>query len=162
MRIVLILPGLTKFIADKGSYGVEEGFSIDIVPGLPFEVPDSLGQARIKANPNLFRIATETDELFAQEYKAKKIAELNELIEGKKREVEATAEIVKGLEKPNDSEEFNIADFIAEKEPLTEEKLNKLERSKLFEIAYGIGLEFPKNIPAVKLIQQILDKVNEA
>lgn len=89
MWIVLTQAGITKFIAAKGDYGLEKNLDIDIIPGIPFNVSDELAQARIKASPNLFRAANKADEKFAEKYKAKKITELNELIEEKQKEVKS-------------------------------------------------------------------------
>ncbi len=172
MRIVLTRPGITKFIAS------EEGIDIDIVPGIPFEVPESLGQARIEASPNLFRVATEEDEEYAREYKAQKIAELNALIEGTKIEAKAKIEKIQEPENPAGftreestalnpnstivaTQGFDALAFIADNEPLTEDKLKSLERPQLFEIGATIELQFPKNISTVNLIQKIIDEVNK-
>jgi hypothetical protein len=167
MRIVIIQPGITKFMAFKGNHGVTQNIDLNIIQGIPFDAPDELATARIKASPNLFRVATEEDEAFAKIYKAKRIAELNELIKEKekdeetlKSEIESLKEKVKNPGKL-DQDDFNVADFIVENDPLTQEKLEDLERDQLVEVGQAVELEFPKNIPSAKLIQLILEKVQE-
>lgn len=162
MRIVQALPGLTKFIIFKGEHGAVESLDIDTVVGVPFDVPDEVGKARIKASPNLYHEATEEDEKFAQEYKKKELERLNALIQTKKDEVLNTQKEIASLQAKTEGKDdgFNTSDFILNNQPLTVENLTPLERPQLLEVAAALEItDFPKNIPNVKLIQLILENV---
>ncbi len=148
MRIVQVLPGITKFLAQKGDHGIEKDIDINTIPGIPFEVPDELAQARLKASSNLYRKATPEDDEYAKNYK-----------EEKKQELDQTIQVPDFISKPAEAttEEFDANKFLSEIEP-TEEILVKLERSELLAVGRELELEFPANIPSAKLINLILDK----
>ncbi len=148
MRIVQALPDITKFLAQKGDHGIEKDIEIKTIPGVPFEVPDELAQARLKASPNLYREATPEDDEYAKNYK-----------EEKKQELDETIQVPDFISKPAEAttEEFDANKFLSEIEP-TEEILVKLERSELLAVGRELELEFPANIPSAKLINLILDK----
>lgn len=148
MRIVQALPGITKFLAQKGDHGIEKDIDINTIPGIPFEVPDELAQARLKASSNLYRKAIPEDDEYAKNYK-----------EEKKQELDQTIQVPDFISKPAEAttEEFDANKFLSEIEP-TEEILVKLERSELLAVGRELELEFPANIPSAKLINLILDK----
>jgi len=114
MRIVLTQPGITKFLARKGEHGITEGIDINLIVGVPFEVPDALAKERIKASPNLFREATSKDEEFAKNYQAQRIQELKDQIKLKEEEVAIAQKEIQSLTKKVetgkvDEDEFNVA-----------------------------------------------------
>ncbi len=163
MRIVQVLPGITKFLAQKGDHGIEKDIDINTIPGIPFEVPDELAQARLKASSNLYRKATPEDDEYAKNYKEEKKQELDQTIQVPdfiSKPAEATTEEFdanKFLSEIEPTEEFDANKFLSEIEP-TEEILVKLERSELLAVGRELELEFPANIPSAKLINLILDK----
>lgn len=149
MRIVQALPGITKFLAQKGDHGIEKDIEIKTIPGVPFEVPDELAQARLKASPNLYRKATPEDDEYAKNYKEEKKQELDETIQ--------VPDFISKPAEPETAKEFDANKFLSEIEP-TEEILLKLERQELLAVGKELDIEFPANIPSAKLINLILDK----
>ncbi len=144
---------INRFVATKGDHGIADDLDIPVIVGIPFEVPDELGQARIKASPNLYRIATPADDEFAKKYKAEQKNELDDIIktekEGMKDESEATKDV------------FDAAGYLLEGGPHTEGTLGQLDRKKLIACGKELELDFPNNIPNQKLIAQILEKVTD-
>ena len=124
-----------------GIYSNKADISIDVIAGIPFEVPDDLGKARIQASPNRYREATEDDEAFAKEYYAEQIEKLNKLI-GAVEE--------KG---------FDPKRFLLKASNHNEVALKALERGQLLAVGNVLQLQFPANISSVKLISLIVEKL---
>lgn len=156
MKIVQVLPGITKFLAKKGDCGIENDLSIDTIPGIPFEVEnEELALSRLKASPNLYRLAAPEDDKFAIEYKKAQMQKLDELVQ-----IDPTADAFVVKEEPVVQNE--ITEFILNNQPITSDKLlENFKRPQLMKFAKELELEFPGNISNVDLATKIVDKVNE-
>jgi hypothetical protein len=156
MKIVQVISGLTKFVAKKGDYGIENDLEIDVVVGVPFDVPsEEMALARIKAHPNLYKKATPEDEAFAIEYKKGQLQKLDELVPQ-----DPTADVFNT--KVESVIQNEITDFILNNQPITAEKLlENFKRPQLTEFAKNLEIEFKGNISNADLVELIVDKVNE-
>ena len=122
-------------------YSNKEDILIDVTAGIPFEVPEDLGQARIKASPNHYREATEEDEAKAKEILKAEVERLNKLID-----------LV-------EDKGFDPKKFLLKAGNQNEAALKTLERGQLLAVGKVLQLEFPSNISSVKLISLILEKL---
>lgn len=150
MKIVQQLPGLTQFVAKKGDHGIENDIAIDVIPLIPFEVPDELGGARIKASPNLYRAATEKDDEYTKNYVAEQ-----------KKKLEAIAPNTTPPAEPEGPDEFNAADYLLSNEQHTAESLGELKAAELKLVADELELKYKGNVSKTELIELILAELNK-
>lgn len=141
MKLVAIVEG--RFHEKKDAiYSNKEDIDIEVTAGIPFEVPDDLGKARIEASPNYYHEATPEDEANAKEVIKAQIAKLNKLIEAV------------------EDKGFDPKKFLLKPGNQNETALKTLERGQLLAVGNVLQLQFPANISSVKLITLIVEKLN--
>lgn len=143
-----------KFIEKAhGAYSNKEDINIDAIGGVPFEVPDDLGKARIEASPALYREATPEDFEYTKQLREEKIIEASQI------GADVSPLENNGSPQPTEPKDFDASDYLISKSEHTSESLGELERPQLFQIAEVLELTVPKNIGTEKLIERILEKL---
>lgn len=153
MKIVQMLAGIPVFSAKKGAHNLSEDIEIKVIPGIPFDVPEELAIARIKASPNLYREATEADFEYAKNYKEEKVQELNN--------IQTVPDVISAATSTPQAPSFDVNDYLLNNYPHSEEALGQLEPAQLKAIADELEIKYPVNIGKAKLIEKILEKVAE-
>jgi hypothetical protein len=139
MKLVSIVDEVFENKANS-IFSNKETIRIDVIAGIPFEVPNDLGKARLDASPRRYREATDEDFAFAKQYGEEQTAKLKALLAA------------------SEESGFNPEKFLSSEKNRNAEVLEGLSRPNLLSVGGVLKIDFAPNIPGKKLIALIVEK----